>query len=146
VPKKVEQTVPTVPKKVEPTVPIVPQKVEATLPNEFYEGDWPVFNQNKMKLAPPKATTRRAVTGIAINEFNMFRRRLPGIAASGSAQDGESSYVEGLDSQMDTSSERGSLPPPIISERVAGPPRGGGGSTNGILIMGAIFVVLYLFQ
>jgi hypothetical protein len=75
----------------------VPKKAEPTLPGEFYDAEWPSFNQKKMVLVPPKEIPAETNTGIAVNQFNMFRRRLPSIGGTGSGIAHYSGDIQGPD-------------------------------------------------
>jgi hypothetical protein len=167
-PKKVEPfvgprkpTVPTVPQRVQPiVVPIMPKKVlPPPLPDEFYDGEWPLFNQKKMALKPAKETHIETNTGIAVNAFNMFRRRLPGVIvgqvggaakileaqkvggqAGGGIRREEKESVTDDDASSTISSSTNSLD--SIEPTGSG---GGGGGGAGILIAGLI-VALIIYQ
>jgi hypothetical protein len=165
-PKKVEPfvgprkpTVPTVPQRVQPiVVPIMPTKVlPPPPPDEFYDGEWPLFNQKKMALKPAKETHIETNTGIAVNAFNMFRRRLPGVIGGqvgGAAKILEAQKVGGQAGGGIRREEKKSVTDDDASSTMSSstnswdsiePTGSGGGGGAGILIAGLI-VALIIYQ
>jgi hypothetical protein len=125
-------------------------------PDEFYDGEWPLFNQKKMALKPAKETHIETNTGIAVNAFNMFRRRLPGVIGGqvgGAAKILEAQKVGGQAGGGIRREEKESVADDDASSTTMSsssldsiePTGSGGGGGAGILIAGLI-VALIIYQ
>ena len=120
---------------------------ELSVVQELYNGEWPSFTQKKMNLEPPKVIEPQVNTEIAVNEFNMFRRRL----GKGGRTPRPGGQAGGFSGQMEAFEL---TPPPSVDEKAAESitkevrfeePKTSStsSSSTGIIIVGLI--VAYLF-
>ena len=106
-----------------------------------------------MELQPPKEKETPSNTGIAVNEFNVFRRRLPQMGGTGGQMGGTGGQMGGAPKRSalkggDPQAKERERETRVRFQKLAGyaeEEKSSGGSGTAIIIAGLI-VALFLFQ